>query len=194
MQAPWHEKILVYRLYEERSADAFGELYDLYVQPIYRYISFKVRTTTIAEDLTAEVFLKTWEYVQRREKKIDNFRAFIYSLARNTVVDHYRSQAQGEILRDREEMDSVPAPSEQHIARLVEIDSDLATVEQSLRHLKDEYREALILRYIEDYPIVDIAEIMGKSRGAVRVTLHRALNALREEIEKAERPSKGKKV
>ncbi len=189
MQVPWHEKILVYRLYEERSAEAFGELYDHYVQPIYRYISFKVRTTTIAEDLTAEVFLKTWEYVQRREKKIDNFRAFTYSLARNAVVDHYRREAQGDLLREHEEMAQVSAPAEQSVSHLIEIDSDMATVERALRGLKDEYREVLILRYIEDYPIVDIAAIMSKSRGAIRVTIHRAINALREQIEAIENPS-----
>lgn len=188
MQAPWHEKILVHRLYEERDAEAFGQLYDLYVQPIYRYIAFKVRTTTAAEDLTAEVFLKTWDYVQRREKQIENFRAFIYALARNAVVDHYRHEAQTELLREHEAMAQVPMPEESDIARAVELSSDMRTIERAMRGLKDEYREVLILRYIEDYPILDIAKIMEKSRGAIRVTLHRAINALREEVQKIEQP------
>lgn len=188
MQAPWHEKILVHRLYEDRDAEAFGQLYDLYVQPIYRYIAFKVRTTTAAEDLTAEVFLKTWDYVQRREKQIENFRAFIYSLARNAVVDHYRQGSRSELLREREDMDQIPMPEEGDIARAVELSSDMRTIERAMRGLKDEYREVLILRYIEDYPILDIAKIMEKSRGAIRVTLHRAINALREEVQKIEQP------
>ncbi len=186
MKTPWQEQILVHRLYNERSAEAFAELYDRYVQPIYRYIAFKVRTTTEAEDITAEVFLKTWEYVQRREKKIDNFRAFLYNLARNAVVDYYRRLARQEVTRDHEEMAAFPAPVETQIVTIVEQGSDLATIEQALRGLKDEYREILILRYIEDYPIVDIARIMDKSRGAVRVSLHRAVNALREEVKKLE--------
>ena len=186
MQTPWSEQILVYRLYEERSAEAFGELYDRYVQPIYRYIAFKVRTTTEAEDMTAEVFLKTWEYVQRREKKIENFRAFLYNLARNAVVDYYRHQAKQDIVKEQEEMAQIPAPAEHQISVLVELNSDMAMIERGLRGLKDEYREVLILRYIEDYSIVDIAAIMEKSRGAVRVNLHRAINALREEVKKIE--------
>jgi len=76
MQTPWHEKLLLYRLYRDRDPDAFGELYDRYAPKIYRYVYFKVSTTTEAEDLTAEVFLKTWEYVQRHadnpEKRIEN--------------------------------------------------------------------------------------------------------------------------
>ena len=186
MQVPWHEKILVYRLYEERSAEAFGELYDQYVKSIYRYISFKVRTTTEAEDLTAEVFLKTWEYVQRREKKIENFRAFIYSLARNMVVDHYRRAAQQDILKEHEEMAKFPAPVEKQAAAMVALQSDMSTIEQALRGLKDEYREVLILRYIEEYSTADISEIMEKSKGAIRVILHRALVAIREELKKME--------
>ncbi len=156
------------------------------MQPIYRYIAFKVRTTTEAEDLTAEVFLKTWEYVQRREKKIDNFRAFLYNIARNAVVDYYRKQSKQDILRDHEEMANIPAPAEKQIATLVEHSSDMQTIEQALRGIKDEYREILILRYIEEYSVLDIAAIMNKSRGAVRVSLHRAVNALRQQVKKLE--------
>lgn len=188
MKAPWHEQILLHRLYEGRQADAFGELYDVYVEPIYRFIAFKVRTNDEAEDLTAEVFLKTWEYIQRRERRIDNFRAFIYRLARNIVVDHYRQSARKELAIGDEELSAIPESMDKHIATLVERGSDVALAESKLRLLKDEYREALILRYIEDYPIADIAKIMEKSRGAVRVILHRALIALRQEMEHPDTP------
>jgi len=190
MKAPWHEKILLLRLYEDRSADAFGQLYDIYVQPVYRFILFKVRTSNVAEDLTAEVFLKTWEYIQRRERKIDNFRAFIYRLARNSVVDHYRKSVQADVVKSQEELAFIAESPELSIASIVEKNSDLATIENALRLLKDEYREVLILRYIEDYPVADVAKIMDKSRGAIRVTLHRALQALRQEVHAPENLNK----
>jgi RNA polymerase sigma-70 factor (ECF subfamily) len=188
MKAPWHEKLLLFRLYEDKSAEAFGELYDLYVEPIYRFILFKVKTATEAEDLTAEVFLKTWDYILRRERKIDNFKAFIYRLARNAVADYYRQGVQSESSRSHEEMELIPEAIELNIATVVEKNSELVGIERGLRTLKDEYREILILRYVEDYSVADIAKIVEKSRGAVRVNLHRALNALRQEVLSKEQP------
>lgn len=182
MQAPWQEKILLYRLHQ-KDPDAFAALYDLYAPAIYRYIFFKVRTSTEAEDLTAEVFLKTWEYVQRKDSRIGNFRAFIYRLARNTVVDHYRQKAERELLQDDEVLQQVPMPEENGIVAELARASDMATIERALRKLKDEYREVLILRYIEGYAIGDVAKIQEKSSGAVRVTMHRALKALKDELD-----------
>lgn len=191
MYTPWQEKLLLYRLYRERDADAFGELYDRYAPKIYRYVYFKVATTTEAEDLTAEVFLKTWEYIQRHaenpEKRIENFRAFIYRLARNAVVDYYRQKREANILSDEATLERVPAPEEVSAAAQVALASDMVTVENALKGLKDEYRELLILKYIEGYATHEIAQILEKQKGAVRVAIHRALAALREEIEKIEK-------
>lgn len=190
MQTPWHDKLLLYRLYRDRDPDAFGELYDRYAPKIYRYVYFKVATTTEAEDLTAEVFLKTWEYVQRHvdnsEKRIENFRAFIYRLAKNIVVDHYRQKREASILLDDSMLERVPAPEEISAVAKVTIASDMATVEIALKGLKDEYRELLILKYIEGYATHEIAKILEKQKGTIRVGIHRALAALREEIEKIE--------
>ncbi|KKU48970.1 hypothetical protein A3H10_03860 [Candidatus Uhrbacteria bacterium RIFCSPLOWO2_12_FULL_46_10] len=190
MQTPWHEKLLLYRLYRDRDPDAFGELYDRYAPKIYRYVYFKVSTTTEAEDLTAEVFLKTWEYVQRHadnpEKRIENFRAFIYRLAKNAVVDHYRQRREASILAEDSVLEKVSMPEEMSAVAKVTLASDMATVEIALKGLKDEYRELLILKYIEGYATHEIAKILEKQKGAVRVGIHRALAALREEIEKIE--------
>jgi RNA polymerase sigma-70 factor (ECF subfamily) len=180
---PWHEKLLLYRVYD-RDPKAFAELYDIYAPRIYRYVYFKVQTEDIAEDITADVFLKSWEYIQRREKQISSFRAFVYQMARNAVADHYRERAkQNTTAQSHEQLDQLPSlhPS---LAALVEQQSDLDVVNKALAGLKDEYREALLLKYVEDYTTRDIAKILDKSNGAVRVTIHRALEALREEIKK----------
>ncbi|PJE75868.1 hypothetical protein COV04_02900 [Candidatus Uhrbacteria bacterium CG10_big_fil_rev_8_21_14_0_10_48_11] len=178
---PWREKILLYRLYD-RDADAFGELYDVYAPRIYRYIYFKVSSSVEAEDLTADVFLKTWEYVQKREDKITSFRPFVYRLARNVVIDHYRSRAKDSVTASAELMARVMEPVEQSFAVNLSFRSDLETVTKGLAAIKDEYREVILLRYIEDYSIAEVAKILEKSRGAIRVTTHRALDALREAV------------
>lgn len=190
MYTLWHEKLLLHRLHHDRDPDAFGELYDRYAPKIYRYIYFKVSGTTEVEDLTAEVFLKTWEYVQRHgadeTKRIKNFRAFVYRLARNIVVDHYRERTERELLADEAALERVTVPEEQHMLTAINRSSDLATIERALRNLKDEYRELVVLKYIEGLSTVDIARLTDKTKGTVRVTLHRALTALREEMEKME--------
>ena len=183
--SPWQEKLLLYRVYDRDTA-AFGELYDMYAPRIYRYVYFKVQTEEVAEDITADVFLKSWEYIQRREKHISSFKAFIYQMARNAVVDHYRERARNnEQTQSHEDLDRLPSLHPSLIA-LAEQQSDIETIGKALNGLKDEYREALLLKYVEDYSTRDIAKVLDKSAGAVRVTIHRALEALREELKNIE--------
>lgn len=176
----------MYRLYD-RDPEAFGELYDNYAPRIYRYIYFKVATRFEAEDLTAEVFLKTWEYVHKREKRITSFQAFVYRLARNIVVDHYRSRVQqNEHNIEDDKLTNIPVPSENSSEEILIRETDMAAVQTALQKLKEEYREAIVLRYIEGYSIGEIAKILEKSKGAVRVTTHRAVEALKNELETIE--------
>ncbi len=193
MQTFWQEKLLLQRLYNDRDAEAFGQLYDRYAPKIYRYVYFKVATATEAEDLTAEVFLKTWEYVlrhgQEKDKRIQNFRAFIYQLARNLIVDHYRRKAERFLLVDEATLHNVPEAPERNPYAVAAVGSDIEIMNQALRGLKDDYRELIILRYIEELSTSEIATIVGKNSGAVRVSLHRAMSALREEMSKLQKPN-----
>lgn len=193
MQTFWQEKLLLQRLYNDRDAEAFGQLYDRYAPKIYRYVYFKVATATEAEDLTAEVFLKTWEYVlrhgQEKDKRIQNFRAFVYQLARNLIVDHYRRKAERYLLVDETTLNNVPEAPERNPYAVAAVGSDIEIMNQALRGLKDDYRELIILRYIEELSTSEIATIVGKNSGAVRVSLHRAMSALREEMSKPQKPN-----
>lgn len=177
----WQEKLLLYKVYD-RDPEAFGKLYDIYAPKIYRYVYFKVQTATVAEDITADVFLKCWEYIQRREKNISSFKAFIYQLAKNAVADYYRDKArQQETVQTHEELDELPS-LHPNLLSLAEDQSDMAMINQALQGLKVEYRDALVLKYIEDFSTSEIAKILEKSTGATRVTLHRALEALKNEL------------
>lgn len=190
---PWHEKTLLYRLTRDHDPEAFGELYDHYAPKIYRYVYFRVSTVPQAEDLTAEVFLKTWEFIQRQSSDaapIANFRAFIYRLARNVVIDFYRDRARREHTMNDEQLTEVAEPEERGLMAVAVRSSDMRHIERALGKLKDEYREVVILRYIEGLATADIARVLDKTKGAVRVTLHRALDALREEMEQLEKKVK----
>jgi RNA polymerase sigma-70 factor (ECF subfamily) len=183
------EQYLFLKLRATRDPEVFGELYDIYVDQIYRFIYFKVARREEAEDLTGDVFLKTWQYINDMGSEvIDNLRAFLYQTARNAVIDFYRT-------RDRREIVSLPQGQEdknekltmeimdekQDLVEKVELASDIEEVKKALQKIKEEYREVIILRFIEELSVKETAEILGKSEGAVRVLLHRAVAALKEE-------------
>ena len=179
------EKLLLLKV-RKKDPDAFGQIYDLYVTSIYRFIYFKVANRADAEDLTSEVFLKIWQYLIDCEDEIDNLRALIYKFARNLVIDFYRQRAKRELIGDEEMMLKVEDSRQQNILSQIETKSDLGNIEIVLAGVKDVYREVLVLRYIEELSISEMAKILEKSKGSVRVLLHRALKIVREGVKKNE--------
>ena len=158
----------------------FSKIYDQYIEKIYRFIFLKVSSQEIAQDLTSETFLKGWK-VYQKNNKIKNFSAFLYRIARNLIIDHYREKGKKQFvsLDSVSILDTNPGLEEKAI-----INSDLEQVRATLLNLKEDYQNVIIWHYLDDLPIPKVAEIMEKSEGATRVVLHRALNALREEINK----------
>ena len=160
----FQEKLLVLRL-RKKDPEAFTQIYDLYVTPIYRFIYFKVATRQDAEDLTSEVFLKIWQYVTETEEKIENLRALLYKIARNLVIDFYRQSAKKDITRDQELLSNVRDERQQSLLSQIETEFEMKSIEKVLRLMKDEYREVIILRFIEELSIREIADILDKSKG-----------------------------
>lgn len=173
------DKLLLLRL-KRKDPDAFARVYDTYSTPIYRFIYFKVSNQQDAEDLTSEVFLKIWQYVTETEEEVDNLRALIYRSARNLVIDFYRRRAAKSLTADVDDLENIVDERQQSL--LTGIDTALAmnNIEKVLRQLKDEYREVIILKYLEEMSIGEIANILGKTKGSVRVLLHRALKLVKE--------------
>lgn len=175
------DKLLLVRL-KNRDPEAFAKVYDLYVTPIYRFIYFKVSTRQDAEDLTSEVFLRVWQYVGETEDIIENLRALIYKIARNLVIDFYRRRSRAEYVVADDVLENIQDTHQQSLLNEIEAKVDIRNIEHIMRKLKDEYREVIVLRFIEDLSISEIADILDKSKGSVRVILHRALKVTRELI------------
>lgn len=175
------EKVLVAKL-KSKDKQAFAEMYDLYVDKIYRFVYFKVGDVLEAEDLTSSIFLKTWNHLQ--QKDVEDFKtvpALIYKIARNTIIDHYRKNSREELVSiDASEVPLAIVDEKQNLAKNLELAGDMQNVNQKLAELKDEYREAIILRYVNELSIAEIAIILAKTRGNVRILIFRAMNALRE--------------
>ncbi|MDD5341314.1 MAG: RNA polymerase sigma factor [Patescibacteria group bacterium] len=176
-----------YLLFKAKNKDpeAFSKVYDLYLDRIYRFIFFKVANAEDAQDLSSEVFLKTWQYIADG-KKVKNLNAFFYKTARNLIVDYYRRASKGTEISLEKEKDNLDERMGAATSSLEKIDVglDIEDLETKLRELKDEYREVIVLRYIENLSIGEIAEIIEKKKGNVRVLLYRALNTLKELVAK----------
>jgi len=156
----------------------FSELYNQYVDKIYRFIFLKVSSQEIAQDLTSETFLRGWK-VFRNPKDIENPPAFLYKIARNLVIDHYREKEQKGTISTQNLRIIDPRSNLEEKAILT---SDLNTIKGALTNLKEDYQTVIIWHYLDDLSIPEIAKILEKPEGTIRVTLHRALKSLKNEL------------
>jgi RNA polymerase sigma-70 factor (ECF subfamily) len=165
------------RLVQEAKAgdpEAFAQLYDAYVDRIYRYIYFRVSDDSLTEDLTSQVFLKAWEYLDRYQAGSSPYLAWLYTIARNLVIDHYRTKRETVNLDDIVHISgNEPSPDEEVQSRF-EIDE----MRDALQFLTDEQQQVLILRFISGLSTENVAEIMEKREGAIRALQMRALQTL----------------
>jgi RNA polymerase sigma-70 factor (ECF subfamily) len=177
------EKILLFKLHTKKDPEAFAKLYDIYARRIYSFVFFKVASREEAEDITSEVFLKAWHYINEK-KSIESFSGLLYKLARNSVIDLYRSKAGSKEIFSIDDEDGENIQStegwqigfEEKIGQKLEIQKII----KALQSLKQEYREIVTLKYVDEMDINEIAEITGKGHVSIRVTLHRGLKKLKE--------------
>jgi RNA polymerase sigma-70 factor (ECF subfamily) len=182
MKRQLSEKILLHNIITQRDSESFGTLYDRYIEKIFRFVSFKVRSREQAEDLTSEIFLKCWQYLTQSDApKVKSLSGLLYQIARNRIIDHYREQARNqETDVDVSELQIADNHSlEEHTANKQEAE-DLLT---KIRQLKHEYQEVVFLKHVEGYSTKEIAEMLGKKKNTIRVTLHRAMKKLQDQLD-----------
>jgi RNA polymerase sigma-70 factor (ECF subfamily) len=160
----------------ERDTNAFASLYDKHVVRVYRHIYYLVNDSREAEDLTAQTFLKAWEAIDRYKERGAPFVAWLLRIAHNLTVSFLRSK------RDHSELDDTHI--DQKMGRNPEEALEQATDEKSVREavlkLRDEQRQVIMLRFVEEMDYREVAQLIGKSVPAVRVIQHRALGNLRK--------------
>ena len=158
----------------------FAKIYDKSVDKIYRFIYLKVNSQEIAEDLASETFTRGWEAFKKQGTKIDNPQAFLYQIARNLVTDYYRQKGQATLVSV--ENVALPQNNEKSLEEMAMLTSDVDRVKAALARVNDNYRDIIIWYYLDEFTVPEIAKILNKSEEAVRVVIHRALKALREEL------------
>lgn len=158
-------------------SEAFGALYDRFRPEIFRYLLVRVRDQDVAEDLVQQVFLKAWQAIPRYEHRGAPFRAWLYRMAHNQMVDFFRTRRP---TTDLEGVD-LPEPAEAEDRVLVGEMNDALFA--ALQRLSEDHRQVLELRFLMEKSAREIGEIMGRKEVTVRGLQMRALQALRREID-----------
>jgi RNA polymerase sigma-70 factor (ECF subfamily) len=160
-------------------AEAFGDLYERYLEELQRYVFYRVANRFDAEDLTETVFLKAWESLPGTQSSIVNLRAWLYRIAHNVIVDYYRTARVTTGLSATDLRDKHPSPEHQIQDR--DVQQQLAEI---IRSLDASLQQVIVCRFVGGLSHAETAEIMGIKEGYVRVLQLRALQKLREMLEK----------
>ena len=158
-------------------ADAFGALYDRFQPEIVRYLAHRVGDAEVAQDLSQQVFLKAWQAIPRYESRGVPFKAWLYRMAHNQMVDHFRTR------RVTTDLAGVDPPEEARAERLLLAGERNAALERALARLSEDHRQVLVLRFLMEKSAREISEIMGRKEVTVRGLQMRALQALRRVVE-----------
>ena len=177
----FEERELVERA--KQDPDAFGALYDRYFPQIYRFAYSRCRDQSVAEDVTQDVFFKALRNIQRYTYSGHPFSSWLYQIAVNAVADHYRGPVGKEV--ELEEGASMPSNEPTVVDEVVRRDRS-RRVWAAIDDLPPQQRTAMILKFSEDKKIEEIALIMRKSSGAVKLLLHRGVERLRRELPQLE--------
>jgi len=179
---PLPDEAALVRQAKSGNDEAFARLYDGYVERIYRYVYFRVSDDTATEDLVSQVFLKAWQNFDRYKEGGSPFIAWLYTIARNQVIDHYRSKRETAPLEEAMAIPSdMESPDEQ-----VQLQFDLEAMRDSLQLLSADQQQVLILKYIAGLPNPDIAKIMNKQEGTIRGLQMRGLQVLAKHMHQKE--------
>jgi len=155
---------------------AFAELYDQYVDSVYRYLLYRLREPSDAEDLTSEVFTRAFANIHRYRWQGKSFLAWLYTIARNAVTDRRR--------RDRPtvELDTAfglaqdgPTAHDQAV-----LGEQVGALRGAVKHLTTEQQQVLSLRFEANLSSREVARMLGKNEGAIRALQFRALGRLRK--------------
>lgn len=171
------EKVLLEgaAIFDER---ALGELYDRYEARIYSYIYRRTGNESLAEDLTAQVFLKMLEAIRSDKAWHSSFSGWLYRIAHNAVIDYYRQ-------RDRQQQVSLEdtlttTASDHNPVVMAEASVDAERLRIAISRLTEEQAEVITLRFLEGYSISEVAEMLDKTEGSIKALQYRAVTTLRQ--------------
>lgn len=169
-------RVLVDRA-KEGDAAAFGEIFDRFQPEIVRYLAHRTGNIDTAEDLAQQVFLKAWQAIPRFEHRGAPFKSWLYRMAHNQMVDHFRTS------RPTTDLEGVDVPAAATAEGELLTGETNERLRAALDRLSDDHREVLTLRFLMEKSAREIGKIMDRKEVTVRGLQMRALQALRREID-----------
>ncbi len=170
----------VFEAAQQGDNHSFGKLYDYHFDAIFRFVYYRTNHQQTAEDLTEEVFLKAFRSLASLKGGTETLRGWLYSIARNTIIDHYRKAKETINLDALEELPSY----EDSVVDRLEASDDTVALLETLKKLSSEQQTILKLRFFENLSIAEIAATLNKSEGNIRIIQHRGLQQLKKLLTK----------
>ena len=178
---PEHEDAQLIQKAKDGDVEAFGELYERYMESVFRFIYSQTSHRLDAEDLTADVFLRAWQSLPRYKERGFSFSAYLFRIARNVLIDNRRKRRPVNVVTEDEIM-NLPDTMTTNPSALLSTKMQHRELVNILDQLREDYRTVLVLRFLNELSPEETSEVMGRSVGAVRVLQHRALSSLRKLI------------
>ncbi len=167
------------QLAKNGDTEAFGQLYELYFTPVYRYIYLRTKSKEEAEDLAQVVFVKIFKSIGSFQEQNKPPLAYFFTIARNTVIDHWRKKK--EILVDTPiETDVAIEEQTDSPIDLIDKKANAQVIHKAIETLTEDQQEVIILKFINDLTTVEIAKILEKKEDAIRQLQCRALKILKQ--------------
>jgi RNA polymerase sigma-70 factor (ECF subfamily) len=168
---------------ERKKKKEFEKIYEQNVDKIFRFAYLKVSSKDEAEDITSVVFTRFWEKIEKQErhedKEIKNPKAFLYTIARNMIIDHYRGR------REEKDVDieKVIIKDERiNIEEEASVKHDIEQIKKAIDNINEDYQDVIIWYYINELTIPEIAELLNKPEANIRVLIHRAIESLKKQL------------
>ncbi|MFW0837509.1 MAG: RNA polymerase sigma factor [Candidatus Komeilibacteria bacterium] len=158
---------------QQGDSEQFTLLYDKYVSAIYKFVYYRVSHREVAEDLTSQIWLKVLDRLDQYKIKNSSFSAWLYRIARNAVIDYYRTS------RQEFDISTMELSSKEDLQREAEIKDSLNRVQKYLQELPDDMRDIVIMRLWDQLSYEEIAGIMDKSEASCKMMMSRALQKIR---------------
>ena len=160
----------------DKISKQFLDAYDKYADDLFRHVIFRVSDKEAAKELLQETFMKTWEYM-KKGNKVDEIRPFLYRVLHNQLIDYLRKRKPQVSLDELSEegFDIAHGGRKEEESRI-----DAKKLLVLLDELEESYRNVLVMRYVDDMTIQEIAELTGDQPNSISVRLHRALKKLKE--------------
>jgi RNA polymerase sigma-70 factor (ECF subfamily) len=172
-------------LAQQGDAEAFGQVYDAYVDSVYRYLYYRVGSHALAEDLTSETFLRALRRIDSFSWQGKDIGAWFTTIARNLVADHVKSSRFKLEVSTADMLDADRADDGIEDEVLGRLQS--ATLLDAVRRLKPEQQECVVLRFLQGLSVAETAAVLGRSEGAVKQLQLRAVRALARLLPESER-------